>query len=135
MNSNIPEDLDWVSARGNCHLPDVFKELEHGVRGDIEAVQEFLTNSETKFSVVKAVNYRFSVNRVDDPITSFARSVDFALSKGRITVYDEKDAEMFTATLTLSNEGKCRLLVNGEQLTQWQFRRMALEKLFFGPHD
>ena len=90
--------------------------------------------NELRFSVVKAVGSRFSATRVDDPFTSsLGRSVDFAYSKDRITVYNEKDEMLFAATLTLNNKGKCRLVVNNKELTQWEFRRMALEKLFFGP--
>ena len=48
-------------------------------------------------------------------------------------MYDDRDKLICSATLTLNRLGKCRLLVNEEELTQWQFRRMALEKLFFGP--
>ncbi len=68
-------------------------------------------------------------------MTAFVRSVDFALSKDRINVYNDKDEIMLAATITLNNEGKCRLVVEEEELTQWQFRRMALEKLFFGPFE
>lgn len=36
------------------------------------------------------------------------------------------------ATITLNNEGRCMLKVDGEELEPWNVRRMALEDLFFG---
>jgi hypothetical protein len=134
-NDKVPEQFDWVHARSKCSLASVFKELEQGVREDIDIAQSLVPpKNELRFSVVKAVGSRFSATRVDDPFTSsLGRSVDFAYSKDRITVYNEKDEMLFAATLTLNNKGKCRLVVNNKELTQWEFRRMALEKLFFGP--
>ncbi len=42
-----------------------------------------------------------------------------------------KDKE-FSISLTLDNEGRCKLRVDdGEDLEQWQLRRMMLENLFF----
>jgi hypothetical protein len=37
------------------------------------------------------------------------------------------------ATLTLNDMGECRLKINGQEREFWQFRRTALEDLFF-PH-
>jgi hypothetical protein len=40
----------------------------------------------------------------------------------------------FEGTLTLTNEGKCKLRVGDQELDEWQVLRKALEKLFFaGP--
>ena len=125
-----------IADRGVSAIINYFKELEQGVREDIDIAQSLVpVRYQTKFDVVKAVNTRFSATRADDPMTAFTRSVDFVCSKGQITVYDDKDAEMFAAILTLSNDGKCRLVVDGKELTQWQFRRMALEKLFFSSSE
>jgi hypothetical protein len=45
----------------------------------------------------------------------------------------ESSEPVCKATLTLTNEGKCKLKVEGgEELYDWQFRRMVLENLFFG---
>jgi hypothetical protein len=135
-NDKLPEQFDWVRARSTCSLVDVFRELEHGVRDDLEIAQSLVPpRYQTKFSIGKAVSNRFSAIRVDDPMTALSRSIDFVCSKDQITVYNDRDEEMFAGTLTLNNEGKCRLGVNNEELTQWQFRRMSLEKLLFGSLD
>jgi hypothetical protein len=64
-----------------------------------------------------------------------SRSVDFVCTRDEIQVSDDKDQLLYSASLTLNDEGKCRLRVGDKELTQWQFRRMALEKLFFGPRE
>jgi hypothetical protein len=38
----------------------------------------------------------------------------------------------FAGTLTLTNQARCKLNVNGEALDEWQVLRKALEPLFFG---
>jgi len=38
---------------------------------------------------------------------------------------------MFDVTATFSDEGECRLEVNGKERDLWQVRRMALEELLF----
>ncbi len=135
-NEKPPETLDWVHARSECRLPHVFKELEQGVREDLEAAQSLVPKQyDVKFSLAKTTASRFSAIRVDDPMISVSRTVDFVCTKEVIQVYDYKDQLMCSATLTLNKEGKCRLVVDKEELTQWQFRKMTLEKLFFGPHE
>ena len=64
-----------------------------------------------------------------------ATSVDFIREQDRITVnyVTNSNAEkIFDASITLNNEGRCKLKVNEIELELWQVRRLALEKLFFG---
>jgi hypothetical protein len=132
----LPEQFDWVRARSECSLPHVFKELEQGVREDIGAAQSLVPpRSEIKFSVAQASTKRFSAVRVDDPMRGISSSVDFVCTRDKIEIYDTTSQLIFSASLTLNNEGKCRLLHEDKELTQWQFRRMVLEKLFFGPFE
>jgi hypothetical protein len=139
MTSDLaPERLNWVGARIKCSLPQIFKALELGVREDVEEMQSNLgPHDEVKFSVASS-NKRFSAMRVDDPMMSIMVSVDFVLSKDEITVSTSSNdgAEvLFTAGITLNNEGRCKLKVKDIELEQWQVRRLALEKLFFGPRS
>jgi hypothetical protein len=134
-SQEIPDKFEWVKARSECLLPTVFKELEQGVREDVDAAQSLVPpRSELKFSFAKAATRSFSAVRVDDPMRGISRSVDFLCAKDKIEAYDNSQL-LYSASLTLNNEGKCRLLVEHKELTQWQFRRMALEKLFFGPFE
>jgi hypothetical protein len=59
------------------------------------------------------------------------RSVIFSLAEHAILVRDDKGHNMFEVTATFSDEGECRLKVNGEERDFWQVRRMALEELLF----
>jgi hypothetical protein len=134
-SQEIPEHFAWVRARNQCSVPHIFKEIEQGVREDVEAAQSLVPpREEIKFSVAQTTTKRFSAIRVDDPMRGISSSRDFVCSRDQIEVYDGHQL-LYSASLTLNNEGKCRLLVEEKELTQWQFRRMALEKLFFGPFE
>ena len=51
-----------------------------------------------------------------------------------IVVVDENDKELFSASVTVNNDKECVVVVGDEELEQWQFRKKALETLFF-PND
>jgi len=135
-NEKAPTELNWVNARARCNLYEMFKALELGVRTDVEAAQALVSkHAHTVFSVAMSGNKRFSVSRIDDPLVSIVTgSVDFVREHDRIAVSMTKENEtkpLFEASLTLNNEGECKLKVGGVELEQWQVRRKALEGLFF----
>ncbi|MGA7928860.1 MAG: hypothetical protein WCA20_23045 [Candidatus Sulfotelmatobacter sp.] len=57
------------------------------------------------------------------------KSVIFSLAA--ILVRDEKGDPMFEVNATFTDEGECKLKVNGEERALWQVRRME-ELLFRG---
>jgi len=57
--------------------------------------------------------------------------VIFSLAEHAILVQDDKGDRMFEVSANFSEEGECRLKVNGEERALWQVRRMALEELLF----
>ena len=57
--------------------------------------------------------------------------VIFTLRNEEIRVSSKGVKVDFVATLTLSDDGECRLLVDGKELDRWQVLRRALEPLFF----
>jgi hypothetical protein len=132
--NQAPASLEWVKKRAACSIQQVFAELKLGVKGDVEDMQSTLKpQEETRFNFAEA-GKRFSVTRVDDPMSSIGQSVYFECSNKTIIVSGDGDfgeEKMFTAELTLTNEGHCKLKVGQDELYQWQFRRMALERLFF----
>jgi hypothetical protein len=133
---SVPANFDWVNARAKCSLQEVFKELEQGVRVDVEAANGLVSAGDAlRFSVTKSFPKHFTVNRIDDPIRSKGRAIDFIWSDSTIEVRNQNNEALFTASLTLNNEGRCKLKVGDQELEAWQFRRMALERLFFGPFD
>ena len=51
----------------------------------------------------------------------------------RIETSGGSDQPSLSASVTLNNEGRCMLkLEDGTELEQWQFRKKALQKHFFG---
>jgi hypothetical protein len=135
-NPPVPADLNWVKERAACTLGQFFKELELGVRADVDKINLLIQPGVMlKFSVVKHDN-RFSVICEVNGLTSHA--VDFTLSENEIVVSENQETK-FSGTLTLTNSGACKLKVhdklhgkiNDEELEQWQVRRKALESLFF----
>ncbi len=55
----------------------------------------------------------------------------FTLVQDEIAIEGEGVSLRMIATLTLNDEGDCRLRVNDETLDRWQVLRRALEPLFF----
>jgi hypothetical protein len=64
-------------------------------------------------------------------LNGMERTISFIRSPNSIGVIDDAGKEICVATLTITKERECRLLVNGDELTEWQFRKMVLEPLFF----
>jgi hypothetical protein len=126
----LPENFRWVSARAMCSVPQVFEQLYNDVISDVEERKSIPPrNAQVNFTVTKGRG-NFSVVR--EILGLIPDSVNFALSRdGIITVHDDDNTFQLTATITLNNDGKCRLKVGNDELCLWQFRRMALEKLFF----
>ncbi len=130
-SASLPADFNWVNARAACSLPVVFKELQLGVQNDIQTM-ESLAAGQARFSITALMRGRFSVVRDEK---GFPDSVTFALENGAITVRDDENAVIATATVTLNDKGECKLKTGTDELEQWQFRRRTLEKLFFGPRS
>jgi hypothetical protein len=100
---------------------------------------ESLTNpKEEIYFQVTASSKQFAAVRIDDATRGISESVDFRLGDGTITVHrvgTKGEELLFTADVTLDNEGQCKLRVGDDNLEQWQVRRMALERLFFRPRQ
>lgn len=134
---SVPESFDWVAARFECSLPNLFKRLELMIKSDVDTVNALEGNAARMtgglrtrgFSVINNGN-RFSVNRIDRDAPTL-HSVDFELTPLAISVTGETKAP-FVATMRLNLQGRCVLVVDDTELELWQVRQMALENLFFG---
>jgi hypothetical protein len=123
-----PPKFDWVTERSSCALPKVFKDLRLQVEEDVKTRNALRPdNSPYEFSVAEHGEDFTVLLKAKD----VHRSVAFTLSEHAILVRDDKGDPMFEMTPTFSDEGKCRLKVNGEERELWQVRRMALEELLF----
>lgn len=125
-----PEQFDWVKARAACSVLHVFNELRIGVEEDVRRMNSTSVSGESQFAVrANTIGDYFVVFRTDNA----GLKVEFNCEMKHITV--ASGSRNFIVTLTLNNEGRCKLRIDGgDELEQWQVRRMMLEDLFFGPN-
>jgi hypothetical protein len=124
-----PVDFDWVTARGECSVKSMFVSLLVGVRADVTARNKLAKPKTVRFEGQETMR-TFIVARYDDLQDGIATAT-FGYDGDKLTVLLNGTLKA-EATLTLNKKRECRLLVNGEELEQWQFRKMALESIFFG---
>jgi hypothetical protein len=124
----MSEEFDWVTARSQCSLPNVFKALRLAVEEDIKKRNALRpNNSPYEFKVLEnGDDFRVLLEAKD-----VHRSVIFQLAEHSIIVRDELGTRMFEVTLSFSDDGKCRLKVDDVERELWQVRRIALEELLF----
>jgi hypothetical protein len=123
-------DFDWVKARSECSLVAAFIRLKKNIRSDVEAANQLYKDIHRKFGIIVHDGGTFAV--YEDAIPH--QNVTFKLNESRISVSGECDGQdevKFFATLTLNKDKKCMLLVGGDELEEWQFRKRALEAIFF----
>jgi hypothetical protein len=130
----MSDDFDWVTARADCSLGVVFGQLIDAIRRDVAIRQKQAGGPilEVKLDASTSTFTVYASHRG----TLAARTLDLRQTATTI------DAELFDATgaplerisgsLTLGDDGICRLKVAGVELLPWQFRRRALETLLFG---
>jgi hypothetical protein len=125
-------DFDWVNALSLCSLTSIFEKLKVGVSKDVKTRND-LRKAEDRD------RYEFEFHPDDTQFTvsldgpGIARSsVVFILESGCVRVQDGKGTPTIkSAVLTLGDDRRCRLRIEGMEKELWQFRRMALENLFF----
>lgn len=129
----MEENFNWVKARAECSVAQMFEMLRLQVGEDVENRNSHplklqnctlkMVPSAKSFSVVFDCDY--------DAYAS--SSVTFTRTANDIQIRKENEKDPFlVATITLNDEGQCKFKVNGEEKESWQLRRMALEELFFG---
>ena len=131
MNQNIPNTFDWVTERAKCTPFKVFEALRSQVEEDM--------NRRNRLPVESGVlpgSYIFqqdaqwfavihSPNRV-------AAGVSFHITECGVLVRDvETRTDLFEGVLTISDDGLCRLKVGEREYDFWQFRKRALQEMFF----
>ena len=133
MSQNIPEAFDWVAERAKCTPFRIFESLRQQVREDMEKRNRlsaetgivpisYLFQEEARwFAVVRLGTYGHVLS-----------GVLFSLTPDGITVADAVSRDVIcNAALTISDDGNCRLKVGANEYNLWQFRKLALQELFF----
>lgn len=125
------QDFDWVQARTECSPSAIFERLKISLKTDAKI--------RTQALIQKGSDYGFSVISEGRSVSVFvqgnnlSRSVVFDLTEDGVSVHTG-DKHIAEATLTLNDEGECRLKVGDKELELWQFRKFALEEFFFVDH-
>jgi hypothetical protein len=132
-----PPDFDWVAARHKCSAAVVFEALLHLAQQNVETANALRKSNglSADAHVQATVPGVFAVLR---GLHGPPHTVRFRLDReGSIGVDYQgvPNTESFTGTLTLNNDGECRLRVGTQELDLWQVLRLALEPLLFGMKD
>jgi hypothetical protein len=126
----MSNEFSWVMARYACSPFEVYKQLQMGCERDVSERDETRRPPPKDPFIFKIASSgdSFLVWLEGDRISS---SVEFRWTEKGISVRDNNKKPFLEATLTLNDEGECRLKVGTDSLTCWQFRRRSLEDLFF----
>jgi hypothetical protein len=125
-------DFDWVTARAECSISRMFVRLQGQVKADVERRNSLLSaNERLKFLVDVHGDAEFSVKREgtgqEEPGT-----VRFRRNESDIGIASNDGKLTLTVTLMVDHLNECRFVANGDQVDEWQLRKLALESLFFG---
>lgn len=132
------DDFDWVAAQSKCSAAAFYERLKAGLALDVErrnalteanpdVTFEYYDDDEGHVEVTRNVASRFGQSKVT-AIVRFVR-------EGRhIEVAGEDIDVLIHAVVSLDPEGHCRVVIGEVMYSEWEFRRMALEQLFF-PED
>ena len=131
----LPADFDWVTERHLCSPSAIITKLRMQIETDIEKRKELLTPAErARLAFSLRDEDRLFVVQVEGQ-NNLYRGVRFGLTYTGITVHDVVTGrQLYEATSTLSDDGECRLRIGEKEYDLWQFRKLALQDIFFG-HD
>jgi hypothetical protein len=128
MNHELPENFDWVTARANCSLPEVFEKLKQQINNDVTTRNSLRpAGAHYVFRFVEGASNSFSVVVEGAQIHDTVR---FTLNADRILIHT-KDGLLYEPTVTLCDDGECRAKMANQVFDLWQLRKKVLEDLFF----
>src|ERR1022692_3958109 len=106
MDSDLSQPFSWVRERADCSPIIIYERLRLQVRDDVEQRKDLRTASERE-----CMNFNMMSNGKEFTVTRFGsdKSITFRCEEKRIIVTDDKDKVMLDATLTLGDDGQCRL--------------------------
>jgi hypothetical protein len=121
-----------ATIRNKCSVRGVFEALRLQIENDIKIRNDQLrSDNKRKYSYGMTVIASGIVVYLEGVIGT-GQSIALSIAQnGSILVRDENNEPMLEAYPTISDDGKCRLQINGQERELWQVRKMILEKLFF----
>jgi hypothetical protein len=125
----MDQEFRWVTATARCSPFEVFKLLQKGAEQDVaDRMESRKPNESVAFRLSIVRQDCFMVLRDGPRISS---CIEFTWSESGIQVRGDENQLLLDASLTLNDDGECRLRIGKELLTFWQLRKRALEDLFF----
>ncbi len=137
MTQNDPT-FDWVTARANCSASEVYRDFVLQIKRDVGIRNGALSGKERRHEV----NFNFNGGYKPTSIIVVAQAGSQYLAETRLAhaiftkiaegiSVEYADGKTLVGLLTLSQDGECRLKVDGVEYSFWQFRKLALEPIFF----
>lgn len=129
MNDKRESTWDWVTARANCSAAVMFEQLRQMAEANIGARNKQRGDARFHFMESEDSDVRGVLFTVLD--TKTMHRAIFRLEDHAIRISGRDDTSPMAVTLTLTNEGECKLLVGDRVLEPWQLLREVLEPLLF----
>jgi len=128
--TNVAEEFDWVTERAKCTPFKVFEVLRAQVEEDMKKRNVLASDALTR----KTFSFTSNANLFAVSYNAFGtnKGIIFQLTETGVDINDIESREnLYRGILTLSNEGRCLLVVAEVEYNFWQFRKLALHELFF----
>ena len=135
--NQIPQKLDWVEKRAACNVGEVFDQISTDIKADVNAINSAKRLPEDSHFVVNETSVGNTIIVGQTGVFMMRRVVvSIGIVGDEIEVRDEaQDDRVWRVRVGLNDEGRCLLRYQeGDTVTeleQWQFRKRALENLFF----
>src|SRR5579863_5815523 len=106
---NDGSGFDWVMARSQCSITQVFVQLQMGADKDVRKINELYNlRGDSAFQLTAQGGDQFTIHRHLD---SDLRAAHFQVKANQIWA-TASEKQPIIATVTLNNEGRCRLKVS-----------------------
>lgn len=130
--STIPEVLDWVAVRAGCTVEAIFNNLCDEIEVDVATVNSIRELSERYRFKAEMMSGGTTIVVAQPMLVPRARAF-IGIAQGKIHVrQDWIGGENWSVSVGLNDAGKCTLRLEDQtEIERWQFRRRALERLFF----
>ncbi len=130
-NMDSLADFDWVSLRAKCTRFKIFETLRSHVQNDINR-RNLLTGADVKGRKTFLFDHNGNWFSVTYKVYGIHKGVMFILNQNGVEVQDiEPRTTIHEGILVMSDDGQCRLRVGQIEYDLWQFRKLALQDLFF----
>lgn len=131
----IPKTLNWVKARSECTLDQMYARLKEQVAGDVEEMKRTPRGARSAFALTVSGEHRFTASKQwSDGVFSGGDGVAFVLTRSTIEIkWARSEDLLFSVTPLFCADGACRFRANDSEaeLEMWQVSQKALEALFF----